>query len=1278
MNGDELSLQLKMKGENISKLKEFLFKKEEIIKEKIKNEETLEKIKLFNEKYSTLKDINRFCIPIIGKCNSGKSTFLNYLLNQKDILETDKDISTRFICIIRHDPSLSYPKLYKANINLRDTIFVDYNGQKFPKELYNFEEGEEIEIDENIEKIIKKKNKELINESIIIDYFLIMRINIPLFNSPELAPYADCFELMDIPGLNETSNIGNENYYLEKLFPYFINNVKFCFFIFDATEYHSTSSTKIFNDTLSFFEDKKHILNNSIFIFNKIDLPENKELAIQNFENYLKETLHLDNINYIKCASTLLILNSIKYHSFLNYIEYIFNEKLSDDKENFENPNDYIREKLKEDFNIKVEENLDDDYDFIPNNYQEKEYTTFEEKIQNITPFQSKLNKKDYFYYKNYFAENANKKDTYEVELKIKNLIVLSCKRVIDSYLDFTEYSDLMDKILANLGMKPTEIQDIKNNFGKKEIKSLKKSPIEIYDSLNEIIIELKNLKNHEYLEKISDEYSFFGNFIKNEIKIRIPTLGCYSSGKSSLLNNIIGCNLLPTNTEVSTNIGIIINHTNSINDICLKKSFLKKSVNFIEDYYYFDDSHEIIYTKFDYMKEILLLMNNACLYENKIVDNIISFIKKLEKTNHHFIETVNLLNEIFLYKKQKDLKAFEEYFDKLKNNLEIDIDLNGIYIKIKSFLNSIIQSKLNNKRNIYLRNLCNKVEEDSFLKLTIPVKIFEFLKLEEDLKKQIEFIDFPGLNSENNLFDKQILNPLIKFSNGFLFVSKCSIKEGNTTEIINSTISKISNRKMLNFSFDSMLFILTHCENSKLNLGEKRKEIYNAIFSNDVFNSNILNQNNFLICEFSNTLYKNFLNDLVISESIEKLYNFLKIRIKNISPNDPIKFIKKLKKDLNDTLLSKLQNKNNYQHFIPQKNIFNQFKNELLSKIDNNSFYKGNKENKELNNILDEFIKLYIFFKDNSISNHQDFIRSKGKDFHLNILKVINNSKISFNKTMEKSIIYFMINLRDKLEKININFILNKVDELINKQKMNDAKNKIEIEYENSHNIIIQKIDSHLSSFQDDINLLINDASNTNLEQNKIEEFTSKWQKNNEKLQKDIQKEILNFAYKIEEKIEFNKLIEKNQFEFQEKLPFLSAGHIALHGVVLGIEGIAGGISAAIASSVGIPAVGIAVGAGILIHIGICVVKYMSIKKKNKEKLIQSIYNYSHNFNDNIDVFKNSALELILKDKEKIINQIEDNYLTSSLNLNNNEEAKFKVIINLFKKNLEDNFKLE
>ncbi len=35
----------------------------------------------FTKKYSNYQKIERFCIPIIGIINSGKSTFLNYLLN---------------------------------------------------------------------------------------------------------------------------------------------------------------------------------------------------------------------------------------------------------------------------------------------------------------------------------------------------------------------------------------------------------------------------------------------------------------------------------------------------------------------------------------------------------------------------------------------------------------------------------------------------------------------------------------------------------------------------------------------------------------------------------------------------------------------------------------------------------------------------------------------------------------------------------------------------------------------------------------------------------------------------------------------------------------------------------------------------------------------------------------------------------------------------------------------------------------------------------------------
>ena len=49
------------------------------------------------------------------------------------------------------------------------------------------------------------------------DYFLLLKINIPFFNENEFAPYSDCFELMDIPGLST-----NSNFYINELFPNFV------------------------------------------------------------------------------------------------------------------------------------------------------------------------------------------------------------------------------------------------------------------------------------------------------------------------------------------------------------------------------------------------------------------------------------------------------------------------------------------------------------------------------------------------------------------------------------------------------------------------------------------------------------------------------------------------------------------------------------------------------------------------------------------------------------------------------------------------------------------------------------------------------------------------------------------------------------------------------------------------------------------------------------------------------------------------------------------------
>ena len=63
------------------------------------------------KEYLNYTELDYFSIPIIGKISSGKSTFLNSLLGL-DCLESDTIITTKFICIIRHNKELSAPKLF--------------------------------------------------------------------------------------------------------------------------------------------------------------------------------------------------------------------------------------------------------------------------------------------------------------------------------------------------------------------------------------------------------------------------------------------------------------------------------------------------------------------------------------------------------------------------------------------------------------------------------------------------------------------------------------------------------------------------------------------------------------------------------------------------------------------------------------------------------------------------------------------------------------------------------------------------------------------------------------------------------------------------------------------------------------------------------------------------------------------------------------------------------------------------------------------------------------
>ena len=105
--------------------------------------------------------------------------------------------------------------------------------------------------------------------------------------------------------------------------------------------------------------------------------------------------------------------------------------------------------------------------------------------------------------------------------------------------------------------------------------------------------------------------------------------------------------------------------------------------------------------------------------------------------------------------------------------------------------------------------------KEKQFLKITIPIKILDEIKLDDDIKKRIELIDIPGLDTkeanEEKYLENNTFGNLIKFSNGFLFVTKKSeIHTNFNRDIIFIIICKIRNRNILDFSFNNLFFVLT------------------------------------------------------------------------------------------------------------------------------------------------------------------------------------------------------------------------------------------------------------------------------------------------------------------------------------------------------------------------------------------------------------------------------------------------------------------------------------
>ena len=963
--------------ETIAKINFYLNNYKNEILDLCKTEKDLEnQIRLFQIDYSQFQDLERFSIPIIGKISSGKSTLLNGVLDLKDSLQVQSKATTKFISIIRHNKSLKgkNPKIYSVKFTQRGGL----------KDQYNFEKDEFI--DKDVKIFIEKRNNDLIEKKISDipqNYFYIIENYIPFF-SDENEKYSDMFEFLDIPGLNENSdNLNNDNIYYEKVLPLIINNIKFSLFIFETKNYQNKINSiqlyKKFGNMLNsrkkdYFDENKNIniiQKDSIYILNKIDLCD-KESGLQkekeDFEKYLKYRLGV-NLQYNEVVLISLkdsILERDKCINFDNYLNYVIKSKKL--KEHFI-PN--LKERFKIDFSINIDKNWYYDEDEDEDEYIHDKILKLEEDIQS-NGFIDSINQRQYDYFKKIFElQNKHLSNSKNDIENLKAIILKSIGSAYNNYINIHKIEKLKSIIEKTFIKDEDKVWN--KNLRNVKISSKKIMNNENYTStinkLSKIIFRLKSIEpNHEFINQIYENFKNTVKYIYNEYKYRIMFIGGISSGKSSIINSLIGYNLdlLPKSSDHCTKIILIIQYINK--------------------------------------------QHNIALYETK-------FDKHNGYSSFYFFSKGNLIT-------------------KGKENVRIKLN------------------ELNNNNE-------NLIEIPYYI-LQTPIEFLDNNISDKLKKEKIEFIDLPGINSENELLENEFLSKLIKYTELFLFINdKNTIQEENK-EIIKKFFLTILNEKII-FNLNSILFIVNQID---LIPEIKNKEILNKILED--FSK-----------EINNLYQKITMNDwddyLKYSKILEKKEKEEKIRCTYFS-NEDFKSYKK-RMDYEQMIKSIIKDYNTKEIKVIMKQLKKDYLNILESKKDYeqteikdfdtnlNNFRgvlsKNNIKEEEIRQNLEEIkeaVKIYSFVKQNSDKikykyNFNDFFSyikeriNKENLYFINsmILKLINQLNIDFQR-INQNLLRYKTNLKIEFHEFKeLKNILNKYKNKVN-EKYKQEKKELEI----------------------------------------------------------------------------------------------------------------------------------------------------------------------------------------------------------------------------------------
>ena len=218
---------------------------------------------------------------------------------------------------------------------------------------------------------------------------------------------------------------------------------------------------------------------------------------------------------------------------------------------------------------------------------------------------------------------------------------------------------------------KPDE-KEILNNKGQNKKNENKNYLSENIGQLLNIIDDLINKIDINNSCEYINELTILRKYCSSG-KIRIAFLGDIVTGKSTVLNCIIGENILPVKEFVSTNRIVFIKHNKDLKDFQLFNRKLISKGKGNNKYYDFEDMKKPCCIGKDKIIDYLKNKNE----ERKIQDEDASFLLvgnlkifdfiKLEEDKLNFIEFVDLPGFIDLYGTDKRYNLFQEYYKKIK-----------------------------------------------------------------------------------------------------------------------------------------------------------------------------------------------------------------------------------------------------------------------------------------------------------------------------------------------------------------------------------------------------------------------------------------------------------------------------------------------------------------------------------------------------------------------------------------------------------------------------------